>query len=291
MTGIVRNTYDHLVEVDSIKKDLLQIPIVEALDEVYAYLHATHFRKVFLDKTKGLYIFGSVGSGKTFLMDLFFNEVKTTKKRYHYHVFIHQLYQLIHDEDWINALSHFYKEAHVLCLDEFQLTDIGDSMLLYRFFSEYFRRGGILITTANSIPTEFELNKERALGKLTSLILNECSLVPLISEKDYRDHAQLNSSASEISFSAQSLFQTPIGTHYYDQLLSQYDSIEIIEMFPLDDSQPNEVVRFISFVDLAYEKGTKLIFSHEKKPVYSGQKYTDIFKRTASRLKMIATYL
>lgn len=289
MTGHVRKKYEHLIEVGSIHKDPLQLSIVEALDEVYDYVHASSFRKIFLNKTKGLYIFGSVGSGKTFLMDIFFQEAYVPKKRYHYHVFIQQLYQLIHDENWINALSHFYQEAHVLCLDEFQLTDIGDSMLLYRFFNEYFKRGGILITTANSIPTEFELNKERALGKLTSLIFEHCSFIPMVSEKDYREPHHKNISPSFVSFSAQSLFQSPVGVKYYTQLLSEYNEIEICEMFPLDDSLQNEVVRFISFVDLAYERDTKLFFRKGTFPSYSGTKYKHIFKRTDSRLKAIAS--
>jgi cell division protein ZapE len=141
--------------------------LIERLQERVETLDASSNFFSFLKKDKkprSLYIHGEVGRGKTFVMDLFFDHLKTERKiRLHFHRFMNNLHRDLHSLDKqkdpikkiVKSLS---KKYSVLCFDEFFVEDIGDAMLLGRFMTELFATGVSLVTTSNIEPKNLYLN-------------------------------------------------------------------------------------------------------------------------------------
>jgi len=107
---------------------------------------------------RGLYLWGSVGRGKTFLMDLFFHALPPgLARRRHFHRFMHdvhaELAQLTDSESPLELVAaRIARESRVICLDELFVTDIGDAMILGGLFEGLFRRGVTLVATSNARP-------------------------------------------------------------------------------------------------------------------------------------------
>ncbi|OAQ30256.1 AFG1-like ATPase [Linnemannia elongata AG-77] len=148
---------------------------------------------------KGLYLYGSVGTGKTMLMDLFYNTLgRSDKKRIHFHNFMLQLHGRLHHlkttthqhQDPIPFLADsLAEESRVLCLDEFQVTDIADAMLLRRLLEELvIHRGVVLVTTSNRHPTELYKNGIQRESFLPGIAVleNHCVVKCLDGGIDYR---------------------------------------------------------------------------------------------------------
>ncbi|MFJ4344212.1 cell division protein ZapE [Pseudomonas sp. NPDC089401] len=105
-----------------------------------------------------LYLHGSVGRGKSWLLDGFFQAVPVeAKRRLHFHDFFARLHQGMHQhrllDDALGAtLDELLGDCQVLCFDEFHVHDIGDAMLLTRLFNALFSRGIFLLVTSNYAP-------------------------------------------------------------------------------------------------------------------------------------------
>ncbi|KAJ2782189.1 ATPase [Coemansia interrupta] len=154
------------------------------------------------DVPRGLYIYGDVGTGKTTTMDLFYDTVPTLKKRrIHFHAFMLDVHARINSfrrthaatADHIPTIAReLANDAHVLCFDEFQVTDIADAMVLRRLVTELFKNGVVIVTTSNRHPDELYKNgiQRESFLPCIDLLKQHCEVVSLNSGTDYRKIAR-----------------------------------------------------------------------------------------------------
>ena len=154
-------------------------------------------------KLSGLYFWGGVGRGKTYLVDCFFECLPFEKKtRIHFHRFMQnvhkELKQLNNVENPLKIVAdHLADKSQVLCFDEFHVADITDAMLLAGLLEALFERGVILVTTSNQHPDQLYqggLQRERFLPAI-ALLKKFTKVVNIDSGIDYRlqflDHAEI----------------------------------------------------------------------------------------------------
>lgn len=173
----------------------------------------------------GIYLWGGVGGGKTFLMDLFYSSLNIRKKkRIHFHRMMHDIHarlkKLENTEDPLEQIAaDISAETRVLCFDEFFVSDIGDAMILGKLLDGLFRHGVTLVATSNARPADLYRNglqRERFLPAIT-LLEEYTRVVHLDSGTDYR--LQLLQQAGT--------YLTPGGDeataklrHYFDEIAS-----------------------------------------------------------------------
>ena len=127
---------------------------------------------------RGFYIHGSVGIGKSMLMNTFYNNapiINNRKRRIHFHAFLQEIHQRIHTlnkqlldkhgrsfhvntsrnmNPIIQIAQQLSKEITLLCIDEFQVNDVADAMILSQFFGELWRCGVVVVATSNRPPQD-----------------------------------------------------------------------------------------------------------------------------------------
>jgi cell division protein ZapE len=143
---------------------------------------------------RGLYLWGGVGRGKTFLMDLFHDGLRGVPKlRLHFHRFmgrVHSELKTLKDQaDPLRIVAErLAQQARVLCFDEFFVADIGDAMLLGRLLQQLFARSVVLVATSNVEPKllyQDGLQRARFLPAIAA-IEEHCVVLELKSAQDYR---------------------------------------------------------------------------------------------------------
>ena len=200
----LREAYEESLHREGHVHDPAQIELIARFEDLQQRLAAQRprngglrtmfFRSEPRETVRGLYIWGGVGRGKTFLMDLFFECLPIErKKRIHFHRMMHDVHErmktLSFVEDPLDKVATaIAQETRVLCFDEFYVSDIGDAMILGRLLEGLFKRGVTLVATSNSPPDELYkdgLQRQRFLPAIQ--LLNEhTDVVNMDGGTDYR---------------------------------------------------------------------------------------------------------
>jgi cell division protein ZapE len=174
ISASLKQLYEQQVTARGFAADPAQVTAVARLDDLRSRLLAAHSApdarlwrwlagltgRAPQAAPRGQYLWGSVGRGKTWLMDLFFDSLPTgQRRRRHFHRFMHdvhaQLTRLQRQRSPLDAVAaSLARDTRVLCLDELYVTDIADAMILGGLFEGLLRRGVTLVTTSNTPPGE-----------------------------------------------------------------------------------------------------------------------------------------
>jgi len=200
----IQSEYDALQAAGDIVADPEQRVIVSQLAKLQHRLAAANRTRTGLRRwlpfraptraERGIYLWGGVGRGKTFLMDLFFRTLPLQKKRrIHFHRMMSEVHarlkRLENTEDPLEKVAaDIAAETSVLCFDEFFVSDIGDAMILGRLLEALFKQGVTLVTTSNSPPRELYrdgLQRARFVPAIEALETNT-DVIELPGGTDYR---------------------------------------------------------------------------------------------------------
>ncbi len=199
----MRDLYQARIRSGELHEDPAQEAVLPEFDRILTGLEAKPekrglFRRKTVVETRGLYLWGGVGRGKSMLMDLFFDTVEIApKRRVHFHAFMQEIQAGLHEarktgvEDSLAPVVDKVAEGlRVLAFDEMQITDIADAMIVGRLFEALMDRGVVIITTSNRVPDDLYkngLNRQLFLPFI-DLIKERMVIHELASPKDYRQN-------------------------------------------------------------------------------------------------------
>lgn len=222
MTGPVRAAYEAELVLRGYQSDPAQLRAVDALERCAA--DWTHFKKRRSNRINkiihrlpvpaGVYMFGGVGRGKSFLMDCFYNAVPLERKtRLHFHEFMREVHRELADlQGTVNPLDalgkRMSKRYRLVCFDEFHVADVTDAMILHRVLDAMKKYGIGMVTTSNFHPDGLYpdgLHRDRILPAI-ELIKSTMAVVNVDNGTDYRSqtleqldlyHCPLNAAAEQ----------------------------------------------------------------------------------------------
>ncbi|SMC16743.1 cell division protein ZapE [Andreprevotia lacus DSM 23236] len=172
---------------------------------------------------RGLWLWGGVGRGKSFLMDAFFAGLPyIRKKRLHFHHFMQEIHtelrkQAGSDDPLARVAEKWARSVRVLCFDEFHVSDIADAMILGRLMEQLFERGVVLVATSNYAPDHLYPNGLQRENFLPTIALLKAKMDVLTVDggKDYRLR----------TLTAARTFLSPLSADHKPELTRLFDAI------------------------------------------------------------------
>ncbi len=231
MTGPVRAAYDAELASRGYQSDPAQLRAVDALErcatEWAAYKHkrSNALKKLInrLPIPKGVYMYGGVGRGKSFLMDCFFNAVPIRRKtRLHFHEFMREVHRELADlQGTVNPLDELGRRIarryKLICFDEFHVADITDAMILHRLLQALFDNDVGFVTTSNFEPDGLYpngLHRDRILPAI-ALLNAGMEVVNVDNGTDYRRR----------TMEQVKLYHTPLGPQADAEMSEAFDRL------------------------------------------------------------------
>ena len=164
--------YQQALDQQGFIQDSAQQAAVQHLENCFQALHSNGEQSA-----RGVYLWGPVGRGKTWLMDSFHDSLRVPSRRQHFHHFMQwvhrRLFQLTGTADPLTVIAReLAAEVRVLCFDELFISDIGDASILSRLFLTMFAEGMVLVATSNQPPQQLYEdghNRERLLPAIAAI--------------------------------------------------------------------------------------------------------------------------
>ena len=203
----LHDRYMNAINEHGFTADTAQLKAIATLERVHGELMAAAHRehslaglvRSLLGKNQarpvqGAYLWGGVGRGKTFVMDIFFDSLPFDDKlRQHFHRLMYhvhgQLKQLGHQQDPLETVAEdLARRARIICFDEFFVADIADAMILGRLLKNLFKRGVTLVATSNIPPGRLYLDglQRQQFLPAIDLLKNHTETLEVDGDTDYR---------------------------------------------------------------------------------------------------------
>jgi cell division protein ZapE len=198
----VRQVYEAELQARGYESDPAQLRAVQALDRCarewaeFKEQRSNVFKKLINrpEIPRGVYMYGGVGRGKSFLMDCFYTAVPIVRKtRLHFHEFMREVHRELSDlQGTVNPLDELgermARRFRLICFDEFHVADITDAMILHRLLDALFDNGVGFVTTSNFKPDGLYpngLHRDRILPAI-ALLNEKLEVVDVDNGTDYR---------------------------------------------------------------------------------------------------------
>ncbi len=319
-----------------------QLLVIKKLEDYKEKNFKSFFLNFFSKKNskKSFYLYGSVGVGKTMIMNFFYNQINEKKKKLHFNEFMLNFHDFIHerkDRKEQNIISLFVKDlkskASLIYFDEFQVTNIVDAMILRKLFEEIFKENIKIILTSNiKISDLYSDGLQRDQFKPFIKIMEQKSVEhELKIEDDYRKSKENQKQRyffplnQEVNFKINKFFRTitrdkkkitkilnikgrtfeiknffegitrfdfkelcdnNLGAEDYLEIIKVSDFMVIENVPQFDDVNSNQQLRFITLMDIIYDKDIPIVVSanQDLDQFTSSKSLEKEFKRTLSRL-------
>jgi len=198
----VYQNYQKELKARGYESDPAQLRAIDALERCasewshYKEKRSNPIKKIINhpDIPRGVYLYGGVGRGKSFLMDCFYASVPLVRKtRLHFHEFMREVHRELRDlqgnADPLDILGErMSKRFKLICFDEFHVADITDAMILYRLLDSLFKHGVGFITTSNFKPNDLYpggMHRDRILPAI-ELLNSQLEVINVDNGTDYR---------------------------------------------------------------------------------------------------------